>query len=33
MPGDTGWFRLSVGAVGMADIDDALARLEALLSR
>lgn len=29
MPEETGWFRMSVGAVGLDDIDGALARLEA----
>ncbi len=29
MPEETGWFRMSVGAVGLDDIDQALARLEA----
>jgi aspartate aminotransferase len=28
---DTGWFRLSVGAVSMADIQEALPRVEAVL--
>jgi aspartate aminotransferase len=32
LKGDTGWFRLSVGAVSMADIDAALPRLRALLA-
>jgi aspartate aminotransferase len=31
-PGDDGWFRLSVGAVTLADIDEALPRLERALS-
>ena len=31
-PGEDGWFRLSVGAVAEADIDDALPRLERALS-
>ncbi|HEY0514866.1 MAG TPA: pyridoxal phosphate-dependent aminotransferase, partial [Thermoanaerobaculia bacterium] len=30
---DTGWFRLSVGAVSRADIEAALPRLEAALRR
>ena len=30
---ETGWFRMSVGAVGMADIEGALGRLGALLRR
>jgi aspartate aminotransferase len=30
--GQTGWFRLSVGAVSVAEIDAAMPRLEALLS-
>lgn len=33
MQEQTGWFRMSVGAVGMADIEGALARLGALLRR
>jgi aspartate aminotransferase len=32
LKGDTGWFRLSVGAVSMADIEAALPRLRALLA-
>ena len=32
LKGDTGWFRLSVGAVSMADIDAALPRLRGLLA-
>jgi aspartate aminotransferase len=31
LKGDTGWFRLSVGAVSMADLEGALPRLAALL--
>lgn len=31
MPEDSGWFRMSVGAVGLADIDGALERLGAAL--
>ena len=30
---DDGWFRLSVGAVSMADVEEALPRLEAALRR
>jgi aspartate aminotransferase len=31
MPGESGWFRMSVGAVGLDDIDGALTRLAAAL--
>ena len=31
VPGDAGWFRLSVGAVGQAEVEDALPRLAAAL--
>jgi aspartate aminotransferase len=31
--GENGWFRLSVGAVSVRDIDEALPRLEAALAR
>jgi hypothetical protein len=30
-PGETGWFRASVGAVGPTDIERGLVRLEAAL--
>jgi aspartate aminotransferase len=30
---DTGWFRMSVGAIGLGAIDEALERLESTLSR
>ena len=33
LPGDTGWFRASVGAVSPRDIEDALPRVRALLDR
>jgi aspartate aminotransferase len=33
LKGDTGWFRLSVGAVSMADIESALPRLRDLLAQ
>lgn len=33
MPEETGWFRMSVGAVGLDDIDAALTRLEGAFSR
>jgi aspartate aminotransferase len=32
LKGDTGWFRLSVGAVSMGDIEAALPRLRGLLA-
>jgi aspartate aminotransferase len=33
LPGETGWFRLSVGAVSLRDIADAFPRVRALLDR
>jgi aspartate aminotransferase len=33
LAGDTGWFRLSVGAVSMDDISDAFPRLRTLLAQ
>ena len=33
LEGETGWFRLSVGAVSLRDIDEALPRVEAALRR
>ncbi len=33
LQGDTGWFRLSVGAVSMADIHAVLPRLRALMAQ
>jgi len=33
LQGENGWFRLSVGAVSLRDIEDALPRLEAALRR
>jgi aspartate aminotransferase len=33
MQEDTGWFRISIGAVSMAELDGCLARLEAAISR
>lgn len=32
VPGDDGWFRLSVGAVSESDVQEGLVRLEAALS-
>ena len=31
LPDESGWFRMSVGAVGLDDIDAALVRLESML--
>ena len=33
LEGDTGWFRLSVGAVSTREIDEALPRVEAALRK
>ena len=33
LEGDTGWFRMSVGAVSMQDIEDAFPRLRNLMDR
>ena len=33
LEGETGWFRLSVGAVSLRDIDEALPRVEAALRK
>jgi aspartate aminotransferase len=31
LPGETGWFRMSVGAVSLSQLDEAFSRLKAVL--